>query len=63
MPSLLDGAHQNVILTQQRNAVRMEPLNHIKETFFFYKRYSGLAYWPSAHTSLAHTVIVEKNGG
>lgn len=35
MPSLLDGAGQNMILTQQRNAGRMEPSNHIKETFFF----------------------------
>lgn len=63
MPSLLDGAGQNMILTQQRNAVRMEPSNHIKETFFFPTR--GTAGWHTGplHTSLAHMVIVEKNGG
>lgn len=50
-PSLLDGARQNVILTQQRKAVRTEPSNHIKETFFFPTR--GTAGW---HTGPLHTL-------
>lgn len=62
VPSLLDGARQSVILTQQRDAMKTELQDPIKETFS-YKRHSELTYWHSAHTSSAHTMMVEKNGG